>query len=825
METLSHNELLELFGGTEYDLMTAYIESCPASPQRQLALQSIALKHPNSALLALYGLISDYAYQGYYNHTQLLGGVQHDLIVTRLLQSGQSGDTDLLEYLSSAIQHIAKAYFDKGDHEGLLQYTDSVEQEMKQAGFIQVLPPMLLYKVEVLISLGLIDEAARVFETLCEYTNFLPLPRDKNDKAVNPILIQRDTIRQKLDQLIIDVVTLKGKAQDKPTGDLSKAIQDGLTTFEAIESQQVNGNSFPVGKVIETLNEIQNAEWVNDTDPTAFLKQDIPGMAVFEEMARSFMTSQDESDLFDMQRFVERAGQLLVRPETARNPDSLRGNLPELLHWQPYAKKVRPDDYHCLLWMAGVSYYRLIDYPKAIEQFDELWKSQETRRLGIADYNQRVGILSQFPHLFALLCDCYYQTGDAPALLRAMEASKGRVLADWLDKRAGVLNSSFEMGKVADNLPNSMRQHQAHYLSYYVDDDFSFAVLVSKTGDYFMHQIPIGKTKLGQWVNESRTDPIKGVITGSFFNASVSTSEILAPFVNWLQPLLTSGVMQAGDHICYCPDGDLHLFPIHYIRFQNDHLIDIFSLSRTQGVASMLDILSKPTRQIDKFLVIQASVTTDKVHKKTAFGEVGNWLAKQFNGQKLINEQADVQEIVKQPASRRLIHFATHGYFPPKASDEIGERPYYDSGLLLYHEGQPPVNTEESEWEIRKPFLLSPERLLHAKWDVESSHVTIQACVSGQSKEGIGGDALGLDWALLQSGASSLLSTGWDIDVYWANDFCRLFYEAWQNGQSKAAAHRQACLALKAKRKNETTPGDLTSPYYWAGFSLTGDWR
>lgn len=823
METLSHPELLELFGGSDFDRMAVYIASCPVSPQRPLALQSIALKHPRSALLALYGLVSDYAHQGYYDYTRLLGRVQYNLIVLRLLQTGQSGETDLLEYLSSAIQHVAKAYFDDGNFNDLLDYAESVEQEMNQMGFTQVLPPMLLYKVEGLIFSERVEEAVSVFETLRNYEDFLPLP--KNKEVINPTMIQRDSIGRKLDQLVISVRTLANKAQEKPNDELNNAIQRGLTVFQTILSDQSEESSLPVSKVVETLNEIKNAEWVNATDPTAFLKHDISGMDAFTEMARPFLTSSNDSRLSDMQQFVEHSGQLLVQPETARNPDSLRANLHEIRQWQPYAKRVRPDDYHTLLWMAGVSLYRLNEYSKAIEQFEELWQLQEIRRLGIADYNRRAGILSQFPHLFALLCDCYYQTGDAPGLLRAMEASKGRVLADWLDKRADVLTSPLKINHQADYLPDAMRQYQANYLSFFVDDDFSFAVLVSKTGEYFMQQVPIGKSKLGSWVDEERTNPSKGVFPSTFYKASFSTSELLTPFVNWLQPLLTSGVMHTGDHICYCPDGDLHLFPLHYVRFQENYLIDTFSLSRTQGVASMLDIQSKPTRHIDQFLLIQASAALDDPDKKTAFGEVGNWLTKQFNGQKLVNEQADVEQTVIQLATGRLIHFSTHGYFPTKASNTTGERPYYDSGLLLYHEGQPPVNTIESDWEIREPFLLSPDRLLRATWNMEGSHVTIQACVSGQAKEGIGGDALGLDWALLQLGASSLLSTGWNVDVYWANDFCRLFYEAWQNGQSKADAHRLACLALKEKRKNETAPGDLTSPYYWAAFSLTGDWR
>ena len=98
----------------------------------------------------------------------------------------------------------------------------------------------------------------------------------------------------------------------------------------------------------------------------------------------------------------------------------------------------------------------------------------------------------------------------------------------------------------------------------------------------------------------------------------------------------------------------------------------------------------------------------------------------------------------------------------------------------------------------------------------------MQACVSGLSKEGIGGDALGLEWALMQQGAASILSGNWNIDASWSANCCVLFYRFWLlEQQPRAQALRNAMLQLM----NAGLPNTPPPPYYWACLSLSGDWR
>jgi len=94
------------------------------------------------------------------------------------------------------------------------------------------------------------------------------------------------------------------------------------------------------------------------------------------------------------------------------------------------------------------------------------------------------------------------------------------------------------------------------------------------------------------------------------------------------------------------------------------------------------------------------------------------------------------------------------------------------------------------------------------------------ACLAGLAREGAGGDALGLDWAFLQAGAASLLSTHWEIGWEYSAPVLKVFYKKWlTDKRGRAAAIRETMLELL---NGNSSPQSLQK---WAGFSLTGDFR
>jgi CHAT domain-containing protein len=169
--------------------------------------------------------------------------------------------------------------------------------------------------------------------------------------------------------------------------------------------------------------------------------------------------------------------------------------------------------------------------------------------------------------------------------------------------------------------------------------------------------------------------------------------------------------------------------------------------------------------------------------------------------------------------NNQLIHFSTHGFFP------LQDNPFDHSGLLLSDNNKlPTLHKHDPNYKYKDDglHLLSPERLLARECDLAQSHISLQACVAGYAREGIGGDALGIEWAFLQKGACSLISTFWNVDIHNANEFYSYFYDEWLNRKtSKARAHQKAILKLKQTSYESHLPDE----FFWAGYGLIGDWR
>jgi len=94
---------------------------------------------------------------------------------------------------------------------------------------------------------------------------------------------------------------------------------------------------------------------------------------------------------------------------------------------------------------------------------------------------------------------------------------------------------------------------------------------------------------------------------------------------------------------------------------------------------------------------------------------------------------------------------------------------------------------------------------------LSGSLVTLSACETGR-QQAIGGEAVGLSWALLAAGASAVLTSLWMADDASTSAHMQDFYRYLLDGISPAAALREAQLA-RARSSGH--------PYYWAPFTVT----
>ncbi|MEA2603178.1 MAG: hypothetical protein QOF89_4170 [Acidobacteriota bacterium] len=151
-------------------------------------------------------------------------------------------------------------------------------------------------------------------------------------------------------------------------------------------------------------------------------------------------------------------------------------------------------------------------------------------------------------------------------------------------------------------------------------------------------------------------------------------------------------------------------------------------------------------------------------------------------------------------AAYRKLHFATHGVldsFHPELSGLV---------LSLYDEqGQPQDGV----------LRLNDIYNLHLDADL----VVLSACRTALGKEVRGEGLIGLTRGFMYAGAARVLASLWSVEDQATAELMGSFYRGMlREGLSPAAALRKAQLEMARDPKRK-------SPYYWAGFSLQGEWR
>jgi CHAT domain-containing protein len=217
-----------------------------------------------------------------------------------------------------------------------------------------------------------------------------------------------------------------------------------------------------------------------------------------------------------------------------------------------------------------------------------------------------------------------------------------------------------------------------------------------------------------------------------------------------------------------------------------------------------------------------------------------------------------VASVRQQAPGHAFLHLATHGYFAPPElrsalaaasgprSGELGEDnlflqkdvagffPDLLSGLVFAGANRP-VEAGQDDG------ILTALEIQHL--DLSGVELaTLSACETGLGEYAGGEGLLGLQRAFQATGARSVVAGLWKVDDAATQALMREFYrQLWQEKRGKLEALRQAQLALlkgydpaQGRLRGvggvapETAPpgaGARLSPFYWAAFVLSGDWR
>ena len=97
--------------------------------------------------------------------------------------------------------------------------------------------------------------------------------------------------------------------------------------------------------------------------------------------------------------------------------------------------------------------------------------------------------------------------------------------------------------------------------------------------------------------------------------------------------------------------------------------------------------------------------------------------------------------------------------------------------------------------------------------------VVLSACETARGREIDGEGIVGLAWSFAAAGVPTVVASSWKIDSQNTADLMIDYYNS-LNGKSKLSKAAALQKAAINKIRNEKT----SAPFYWAGFSLFGDW-
>ncbi len=198
------------------------------------------------------------------------------------------------------------------------------------------------------------------------------------------------------------------------------------------------------------------------------------------------------------------------------------------------------------------------------------------------------------------------------------------------------------------------------------------------------------------------------------------------------------------------------------------------------------------------------------------------------DGRMLVGAQA-TESALKKVRGPSILHVATHGFFlarsPAGKTATGGERsldglfnssmppsenPLLRSGLALTGANQRQGGDGEDG------ILTALEAAGLNLWGTKL--VVLSACETGIGDVQNGEGVYGLRRAFVLAGAESELMSLWKVDDEATRDLMKGFYTNLQSGIVKSEALRQIQLSLIKSQEH-------SHPFYWAAFTLSGDWR
>lgn len=233
--------------------------------------------------------------------------------------------------------------------------------------------------------------------------------------------------------------------------------------------------------------------------------------------------------------------------------------------------------------------------------------------------------------------------------------------------------------------------------------------------------------------------------------------------------------------LIFVPHHVLHYVPFHALYDGTNYLVDAYAVSRGASASVLKICREKKIQRTEQDLVLAAAdEMTPHINEEVA--ALRSLLPK---GLFFVGREAREDKLRRYGPTAGKLHIAAHGIFradnPMFSSLKLG-----DSWLNLFD-------------------------IFNLQLGAELT--VLSACETGMSAVWEGDELLGLARGFLYAGTPSLVVSLWTVNDRSTAQLMRRFYEALQNGASKARALQEATLEIKAA---------FPHPYHWAPFILMG---
>jgi CHAT domain-containing protein/Tfp pilus assembly protein PilF len=212
---------------------------------------------------------------------------------------------------------------------------------------------------------------------------------------------------------------------------------------------------------------------------------------------------------------------------------------------------------------------------------------------------------------------------------------------------------------------------------------------------------------------------------------------------------------------------------------------------------------------------------------------------------KLEESQGSKGRLIAAAKRSSYIHLATHGFFaPPELVSALTPSGHADENLIGHHPG---LLSGVALAGANRPATAGSDGILTADevttLNLENVElVTLSACETGLGESAGGEGVLGLQRALQIAGAHSTITSLWKVDDLATERLMTRFYQnLWEKNLGKLAALREAQLwllnegrqdpglarGIERHRPANVEPDNSprAPPFFWAAFTLSGDWR